>query len=252
MGALEGRVVLVAGVGAGLGTATALTLLADGATVVGVARRITNLTPLEAHAASRHWRFVPRPADLRSQPGVDDVIRSVVQEFGRIDAVVLTAGRWIQGATKLHELSETEWVEAFRDNLEPVYRVLRAAVPAMIEKGGGSILLVSAGPGVRSAGSASYAAAKAAILELTTKLAADYRRHGIRVNAVLPGNMGSDVGFDPPDRRERVRLRDSIGTSPWEVAQAIRFLVSPESGWVTGAMLSIDGGVSTGGDPEPG
>jgi NAD(P)-dependent dehydrogenase (short-subunit alcohol dehydrogenase family) len=145
-------------------------------------------------------------------------------------------------------MSDDEWSLGIRDNLEPVFRVARATLPHLIERGSGSVVMVSAAPGVRAAGSASYCAAKGGLADLVPKLGRDYRATGVRINAVLPGSMPNQLdALDPPPADRPIPLTNRPATSPWEVARAVRYLLSDESRWVTGTLLVVDGGLSTGG-----
>jgi meso-butanediol dehydrogenase / (S,S)-butanediol dehydrogenase / diacetyl reductase len=244
----KGKVVLVAGVGAGLGAAVVSLLGASGATVIGLARSRTSLDALEKHAQSRGWSFQPATADMRLQADVTGVVDRVLREFGRLDGVSINVGHWVQGDTLLHLTTEEEWSTGLHDNLDAVHRIGRAALPAMIKQGHGSVVLVSATEHVRHVGSPSYCVAKGGLLDLTKKLAADYRLYGIRFNAVLPGNMERRLeSFDPPEEGRNVPLRDNAGVDAWQVARAIRYLLLDEGEWVTGALLTVDGGQSTGG-----
>ncbi|MGC2359978.1 MAG: SDR family oxidoreductase [Thermoplasmata archaeon] len=245
---LAKKVFLVGGVGTGLGTALVSTLAADGATVIGIARTSQALERIEAHAQRRGWKFSARTADLLNQADVDRAVRSTLDEFDHLDGVSINVGHWVGGETLLHRMSEGEWSAGIRDNTEPVYRVARATLPHLTERGSGSIVLVSAAPIVRWAGSASYALAKGGLAELVPKLARDYRPFGVRINAVLPGSMEQNVGsLDPPAAVGPVPLTETTNTSAWEVARAIRYLLSDESRWVTGSLVLVDGGSSTGG-----
>jgi len=100
------KVILVAGVGSGLGTAVVNLLASEGATVVGVARSTKALDPIQAHARSRGWTFSPRTADLLDQAQVDRAVQSVLDEFGHLDAVSINVGHWIGGETLLHRMSD--------------------------------------------------------------------------------------------------------------------------------------------------
>jgi NAD(P)-dependent dehydrogenase (short-subunit alcohol dehydrogenase family) len=251
-GSLEKKVVLVAGVGPGLGSATVSLLASEGATVVAVARQRTSLDPLVAHAGTRGWKVVPRVADVADPGQVERLVGGVISEMGGVDALSVHVGRWLPGETLLHRMSPEEWSVAVRLNLDATYLLGRAVLPHMVERQRGSVVLVSAALAVRWAGSASYCAAKGGLVDLVPKLARDYRPFGIRFNAVLPGSMSSELGsLDPPGTASPVALTDQTATSPWEVARAIRYYVSDESRWVTGALLTVDGGASTGG-VEPG
>lgn len=246
--ALNGRVFLVAGVGTGLGTAVVSLLASDGATVVGVARSSKALEPVAAHARERGWQFTARTADIARQSDVDALVRSVVQELGHLDGVSINVGHWVPGESLLHKMSEEEWSVAIRDNLDPIYRLGRATLPHLMERGRGSLVAISAATAVRWAGSAAYHAAKGGLMDLIPRLARDYRPYGIRVNAVLPGSMGRGiVDLDPPTVAAPIPLTDETATSPWEVGRAVRYLLTDESRWITGALLVVDGGASTGG-----
>lgn len=247
----KGKVILVAGVGTGLGSAVVSLLATAGATVIGVARSRSSLEALEKHASNRGWSFRAVTADLRDQPEVTAAVETVMNEFGRLDGVSIDAGHWISGDTLLHLTTEEEWSAGLNDNLNAIHRLGRAALPPMIQQGHGSVVLVSAAERVRRLGNPSYCTAKGGIIDLTGKLAADYRRFGIRFNAVLPGNMERHLEtLDPPEGGPPVPLLTNAGVDAWQVARAIRYLLLEDGEWVTGAVLTVDGGQSTGGQ-EP-
>ena len=245
---MASKVILIAGVGGGLGTATVNLLASDGNTVVAVARTSAVLDTVRAHAQIRGWKVSTRAADLLDQGAVDQMVGSVLGEFGRIDGVSINVGHWLGGETLLHRMSDEEWSAALRDNLDPVFRVAHATLPVLVEQGHGSLVLVSAAPPVRYAGSASYSLAKGGLADLVPKLAHDYRPYGVRINGVLPGSMTNHLeDQDPPTHDRAIPLGDQAARSPWEVARAIRYLLSDESRWVTGSLLLVDGGATTGG-----
>jgi NAD(P)-dependent dehydrogenase (short-subunit alcohol dehydrogenase family) len=246
------RVYLVVGVGGGLGTAVASLLAAEGATVVGVARGTKQLERIDSHARTRGWKLFAEAVDATNQAELDAMVQRVVQQHGHLDGVSINVGHWVVGESLLHKMSEEEWALGLRDNLDPLYRLGRSTLPHLIEQGHGSIVAVGAAPAVRWAGSASYHASKGGLADVIPRLARDYRPHGIRFNAVLPGSMGHDLtDLDPPAPGAPIPLTDTTATSPWEVARGIRYLLSDESRWVTGTLLVIDGG-ATAGVPDSG
>ncbi|HTZ61374.1 MAG TPA: SDR family oxidoreductase [Thermoplasmata archaeon] len=250
---LGGKVVLVVGVGGGLGAALVALLGADGAKVVAVARHPSILDPLAAHARLRGWNVTTQVADVDVQADVDRLVADVIRQHGTLDAVSINVGHWHGGESLLHRMTDEEWNAAVRGNLDPPFRVARASIPALIQHGGGSLVFVGAAPPVRWAGSAGYTAGKGGLADLVPRLARDYRANGLRINAVLPGSMTNHaVGLDPPDAATPIPLANAPPGSPWAVARAIRYLLSDESAWVTGALLTVDGGLSTGGSEAPG
>jgi len=246
------RVFFVAGVGPGLGSALVSLLASEGAGVMALARSAKALGPIRAHAERRGWNVDVRTADVLNQAEVDRAVAQGLEHFGRLDGVSINVGRWHGAEHLLHQMSDEEWSDGIRGNLEPTFRVARATVPHLIAQGGGSVVIVSAAAAIRAAGNVPYHLAKGALVDVVPRLARDYRPWKVRVNAVLPGSMRQALdGLDPPAPEHRVPLAEDLPTSPWEVARAVQYLLSDESRWVTGALLTVDGGLSAGGAESP-
>jgi NAD(P)-dependent dehydrogenase (short-subunit alcohol dehydrogenase family) len=224
------RVAIVTGAASGIGAATASRLSADGYAVLGIDREQMDVT--EPGAAER-------------------AVADALDRHGRLDVLVPAAG--IVHRHSALETSDEEWDDVVAVNLTAVFRWSRAAIGAMRERGGGSIVTVGSGWGlVAGPRAVSYAATKAAVVNLTRALAIDHGRDGIRVNCVCPGDTDTpmlhgelcDLGVDP-----EAGLAESAAARPLgrivtadEVAAAIAFLASEAASGITGATLVVDAG----------
>lgn len=249
-GGLAGRVVVVSGGGTGIGAASAERLAADGASLVLVGRR---REPLERVAASTGAAVVVGDvADPATSEGAVAVAR---ERFGRIDAVVANAGIEAMGAAL--EVDLGEWHRVMEVNVDGVLHLCRAALPTMIEAGRGSIVVVSSVSGRAGAPSyAAYVTSKTAVIGLVRSMAYDYGPSGVRVNALCPGWVATEMserevealaelqGSTPEQARRSLVQHLPLGrmAEPSEIAGCVRFLVGDDSSFVTGAVLVADGG----------
>jgi NAD(P)-dependent dehydrogenase (short-subunit alcohol dehydrogenase family) len=249
---LDGKVALVTGGGTGIGAATARRFSAEGAKVVVTGRRPE---PVESVAAEIGGLAVPgdasRPEDVRL------AVSLAVERFGGLDVVVAGAGGAGTGAVT--ETTDAEWRSSIDSNLTSAFLTAREAVPAMIARGGGSLVIIAseaavvAGPEM-----AGYATSKTALLGLTRSLAVDYGPRGVRVNAICPGWVRTPMADEVMDdlaakhslsreeayRRACAPLPLRRPGEPEEIAAVCLFLASAESSFVTGAVLRADGGAT--------
>jgi len=244
---LKGKVAIVTGGSRGIGKATAILLAEYGAQVVITSK---NKTSLEI-ALKEIKNGIGFQGDIRKEEDVIDVVRNTVEKFGRIDILVNNAGVF-PNIKPLHEISEEEWNEVIDINLTGQFRFTKAVLPHLM-KIGGSIVNVSSDAGLKSFENFqadAYTASKAALVLLTKAWAVEYAKYKIRVNCVCPGIVETDMTkpFLSNDIERAMAVAEHpIGRigMPEDVAQAIVYLVSEDSSWVSGAILPIDGGALT-------
>jgi NAD(P)-dependent dehydrogenase (short-subunit alcohol dehydrogenase family) len=240
---------IVTGASSGVGRATARRLVADGYRVAALDRDAEGLTRLAEEAADR---IRPFEIDLARLDQIEGTIQKLIAELGPPCALVNNAGIGLV-ATVL-EADLAAWQRVLDINLTAPMLLSRAVLPTMIKRGGGAIVnvaSVAAFRGVR--GRAAYCAAKAGLVGLTRSITADFAKDGIRINAICPGTVETGytqsvlaVAADPQATREFMTQRQLIGRmgTPEEIADTIAFLLSPDSSFIYGAALIIDGGRS--------
>ena len=248
---LSGRVAIVTGAAMGIGKACALALARSGASVVLVDIDVPagEAALAEVAATGAPARFVR--ADVNSMADIDAAADAAVAEFGGIDILVNNAARAIGG--KVDEIDEATWNTVISTNLTSVWRGMKACVPVMKRRGGGSIVSMSSVQSLTGfSGWAAYAAAKGGINSLTQQAALDLAPHKIRVNAVAPGTimtpLNEKVFREHPDPEALIRTWNEahpLGRfgQPEEVAEAVLFLASDRASFITGTILRVDGGL---------
>ena len=248
---LEGKVALVTGGGSGIGRAVALRLAAEGGLVAVSGRRAEPLADAVDEVERAGGRGLAVTGDVSREDDATRMVEETVSAFGRLDVLVNNAGS-IRRGVLLHELSTERWEEQIRVNLTGVFLVTRAALRAMLAGDGDrSIVVVSSTLALLAApGVAPYTAAKGALLALTRSLAVEYADRGIRVNCVCPAIVDTPLAYvDRPnfdERKAEFAGRYPLGRlgEPKDVAGAVAYLASEESAWVTGSVLTLDGGLT--------
>jgi 3-oxoacyl-[acyl-carrier protein] reductase len=243
--AFAGKVILVTGGSRGIGRAIVLAFASLGGQVIFCYRTDQNAADVVVSAAAAD-KVVAIQADVGDRGAVDRMVESVSARYGRIDVLVNNAGIFPAGPVR--DMSDEMWDQVLRTNLYSVFYCCRAVLPGMIDNGGGVIVNMASVAGQRgSALHAHYAAAKGGVLAFTRSLAREVSSQNIRVNAVSPGRIATDLLLDQQDEREHVRwMADTPARrlgAPEDVAAAVLFLASPAAAYVMGETLAVNGGL---------
>ncbi|WP_372590288.1 beta-ketoacyl-ACP reductase [Fervidobacterium pennivorans subsp. carthaginiensis] len=235
---LDGKVCIITGAGSGIGRAAAELFAKEGAIVIACDVNETSYENPNIHFYK---------LDVTDRNRIAEVVKDVVEKFGKIDVLVNNAG--ITRDALIQNMTEEDWDKVINVNLKGVFNMTQAVVPYMLEAGKGSIINTSSVVGVYgNIGQTNYAATKAGVIGMTKTWAKEFARKGaqIRVNAVAPGFIKTPMTEKVPEKiltmmAERAALK-RLG-EPIEVAYVYLFLASDESSYITGQVIGVDGGL---------
>ncbi len=246
----DGRVVLVTGAAQGIGAAIAKAFCNQGAQV-----EIADLDGEGVAACAQSLGIVSHALDLSNRDRTRETLDTLIQRHGRIDILVNAAGGVRgQSGRPIEVITQDDWRAIFQANLDSAFWLIQAAAPGMKKAGYGRIVNIASGAGLRPSltGIQAYTAAKHALVGLTKQMSWELGPHGVTVNAVAPGfilsNPATQRQWDKLGPEGQTQLLASIHAkrlgAPEDIANAVLFLTDEASGWITGQVLSVDGGHS--------
>jgi 3-oxoacyl-[acyl-carrier protein] reductase len=246
----KGLVAVVTGAAQGIGRAVAGSFCDAGATVV-----VCDLDAEGVAATAAELGISQQVLDLSDRSAVAEAMGRIEQTCGPIDILVNAAGG-VRGQVgrPIEEIDEEQWRTIFAANVDSAFWLAQAVAPQMISRGRGRMITIASGAGLRPSltGIQAYTAAKHALVGLTKQLSCELAEHGVTVNSVAPGlvlsNPSTRRQWESYSSEQQARILDSIHSkrlgSAEDIAAAVLFLASDAAGWITGQVLSVDGGRS--------
>ncbi len=251
-GKLEGKVVLITGAGSGIGAETARQMATEDADVSLVGIPAEGVETVAAEITKAGHSALALPTDVSDTLEIQTAVDQTVEQFGRLDIVVASAAVQLHDRDRsLHTMDDDAWDLTHNINYRGVYLTCKWGLARMVEQGyGGSIIIASVTAFSGASANVAYLSGKHGLIGLTRYIGVHYAEHGIRCNAICPGALEKTPNHDihPDPEARAVRLAESIplgrpGT-PADIAPWIVFLATPEASYATGAVFTIDGGLT--------
>ncbi|MBR1858027.1 MAG: 3-oxoacyl-[Selenomonadaceae bacterium] len=244
---LKGKVALVTGASRGIGRAIAIKLASEGAKVaINFAGNLTKAEEVKSEIEANNGEAILVQADVSNAKSVEDMIQQIVDTWGKIDILINNAG--ITRDNLMMRMKDTDFDEVINTNLKGIFNCTKVVSKLMMKQRSGRIVNMSSIVGITgNAGQTNYAAAKAGVIGFTKSAAKELAARGINVNAVAPGFIDTDMTAVIPENIKEAMLKEiplnRIGNTE-DVANAVKFLVSDESSYITGQIIRVDGGMS--------
>jgi len=245
---LDGKVAIVTGGSRGIGAAITEALASDGAIVAAGCTSAEKAAKFHESALGKGLAVSLSVGNIGDPDDCARVVSEVIDEHGRLDILVNNAGITVDRTVK--RMSIEDWHAVLRVNLSGTFYMCKAALEHLTESGTGRIVNISSVIGeTGNFGQANYAASKSGLFGLTKSLAHEYASKGVTVNSITPGFIATDMVMAVPEQvREKIVKTIPVGRfgEPEEIARGVRFLVDDAAGYITGSILSINGGMDMG------
>jgi len=244
---LDGKAAVITGAGQGLGRGYALEFAKQGADIVVNDVNIDSANSVVKEVEEIGRKAIAVKAAVNSKEEAQNLIDTAIETFGKVDILVNNAG--ITRTAMLHKMTQQEWDQVISVNLTGVFNCLQAVASHMIERKYGKIVNVTSVAGIRGTmGQINYGAAKAGVIGITKSAARELARYGINVNAVAPGVIETamtEVIRSTPKFKDKFMSEIPLGRfgQPEDVAKVAAFLASDDANYVTGQVISVDGGI---------
>ena len=244
---LQDKIAFITGGGSGLGRAQALRFASEGASIVVADLNADAAAKVAAEVEAAGGKALAVSIDVTDEAIVKAAVKQAIEVFGRIDILSNTAGAFDNFVQSL-DMSRETWDRIVAVNLTSLFIVSNAVLPHMIEQGGGVVLNIASGAGLRGGGGgAAYTSTKHGVVGYTRQLSAGYGKHGIRVNAIAPGLIDTPMvsSFSSGSATQAGLASKPAGRIgvPLDIANAALFLVSDEADFIHGVTLPVDGGL---------
>lgn len=248
---LVNKVALITGAGNGIGRETALLFAAEGAAIGAVDMNEGAVTTVAAEIQGAGGRAIPIVADVAEAASCEQMVATTEEAFGRLDILFNNAGIMLPADGDAVSTDEEVWDKTMAVNAKGVYLGCKYGIPALLRSGGGSVINTASFVAVVGAATPqlAYTASKGAVLALTRELAVVHARQGVRVNALCPGPLRTELlmsFLDTDEKKQRRLVHVPMGRfgEAKEMAQAALFLASDDSSYVTGTDFLVDGGLT--------
>ena len=250
MGRFDGKVALITGAASGIGRATALLLAQRGASIIGFDIDDSALADAVDDAQAKGGTMTAVVGDVSSRDDCHAAVAETVDEYGQLDLLANIAG--VASSQHLTDLGQDDWDRLVGVNLSGVVWCAQAAIPHLLQANGSMVNVASSAAMIGQAYTVAYSATKGGVVALTRSLAMEYARTGIRINAISPGSVDTSLtrDYQIPDEADMKLVQRYIGfrgmAGPSEIAEVIAFLASDDARRIHGAVIPVDGGLTTG------